>query len=214
MEWAKFFTDRARRESKEYRKVGWNSIESMYAKFSPLLNLINFDNVLDFLDVGSGTGALAAEVAQRYPDVTIKGVDITKNLIDFANEKSIKNATFLFGNINKLPFDDKSFDLVSCIGVLQNFNGTLDTALDELCRCVRDNGCLYIVTLDDESEVFKEGTRSRDDREHYFVPDDIAKTIMSKGFWIKQMGSISLNGTKPLHKTHTFFLIAEQQREK
>ena len=195
----------------------------MYAKFYPLFHEIDFTIVKDFLDVGSGNGALEEEIAINYPHVKIYGIDISENMLKICKAKRIQNTEFLFGSMTQIPFEDTKFDVVVSIGVLQNFNGSLDKAIKELCRVVKADGYLYIIALDKDCKWFKEGIKKMNQINTYYSPEDLMNRIARRGFSIENARSISLldidsmkKGTDfilPLHETHTFFILAKREGE-
>jgi ubiquinone/menaquinone biosynthesis C-methylase UbiE len=192
----------------------------MYAKFYPLFHEIDFTDVRDFFDVGSGNGALEEVIAINYPHVKIYGIDISEEMLKICKAKRIQKAEFLFGSIIKIPFEDTKFDVVASIGVLQNFNGSLDKAIDELCRVVRVGGYLYVVTLDKDCKWFKEGIKKMNPINTYYSLEDLMDKIIGRGFSIENARSISLldidsmkrstDFIRPLHETHTFFILAKR----
>jgi SAM-dependent methyltransferase len=64
------------------------------------------------LDVGCGDGSIAAEVMRRRPDLTITGVDVLVR-----GETYIPVMAF---DGEKLPFTDRSYDVVSFVDVLHH----------------------------------------------------------------------------------------------
>lgn len=71
------------------------------------------------LDVGSGTGRWALEMAQRYPNANVVGTDLVEpkpesvSTIGLANGRIPDNYTFVPGNVlERLPFPDNAFDFV------------------------------------------------------------------------------------------------------
>jgi ubiquinone/menaquinone biosynthesis C-methylase UbiE len=67
------------------------------------------------LDVGCGTGLLLRELALRLPGaVSLTGVDAAAGMIGQARAKATgePRLTFVQGIAERLPFDDRSFDLV------------------------------------------------------------------------------------------------------
>jgi ubiquinone/menaquinone biosynthesis C-methylase UbiE len=221
MNWKEYFDSLAKKEVEEHRKVGWGTKESMYAKFYPLFHEIDFTSVKVFLDVGSGNGALEEEIAMNYSHVKIYGIDVSEEMLKICEAKGVKNARFLFGSITLIPFENAKFDMVVSIGVLQNFNGSLDKAVKELCRVVKADGYLYIIALDKDCKWFKEGIKKMNQINTYYSPKDLMDKIARRGFSIENARSISLldidsmkKGTDfilPLHETHTFFILAKRE---
>jgi protein-L-isoaspartate(D-aspartate) O-methyltransferase len=93
------------------------------------------------LDVGCGKGFLLYELIKEIPNLTIKGIDISKYALENA-KKEVK--PFLqWGNANDLPFDKNEFDLVLSINTIHNLLcPDLEKALKELERVGKNK---YIV---------------------------------------------------------------------
>lgn len=66
------------------------------------------------LDVGCGTGRWAVEMARRFPDATVVGVDIVPPAQPFRDDFAPPaNYTFVQGDVlQRLPFPDASFEFV------------------------------------------------------------------------------------------------------
>lgn len=70
------------------------------------------------LDLGSGTGYLAIEIARRSPTMQVYGIDLGSQMVKIARRhaKGVDNVGFVFGNAARLPFRDSSIDLVISTG--------------------------------------------------------------------------------------------------
>ena len=70
------------------------------------------------LDLGSGTGYLAIEIARRSPSLQVYGIDLSRQMVKIARRQArgVDNAQFVFGNAAELPFKDSSIDLVVSTG--------------------------------------------------------------------------------------------------
>jgi ubiquinone/menaquinone biosynthesis C-methylase UbiE len=72
---------------------------------------------LNFLELGSGTGALTQFVAQAFPKANITCVDLSPYYLQESKKKlqKFKRINFMKANAEDLPFKDKSFDVIySC----------------------------------------------------------------------------------------------------
>jgi demethylmenaquinone methyltransferase / 2-methoxy-6-polyprenyl-1,4-benzoquinol methylase len=94
------------------------------------------------LDLATGTGDIAREMAARGPRVV--GLDITLRMIELARAKDRRNA-YLVGDMLALPFRSASFDVVTTGYGLRNVPD-LDRALDEILRVLKGGG--HVLALD------------------------------------------------------------------
>jgi SAM-dependent methyltransferase len=73
------------------------------------------DDPRDILDVGSGTGRWAVEMAQQFRAARVVGMDVAPPPMDAAAAADVRPANFSFaqGNaLERVPFPDDSFDFV------------------------------------------------------------------------------------------------------
>jgi len=79
---------------------------------------------LDVLDVGCGTGALAAEIRSALPRATIWGVDLVAGMLAGGRIRwqAIRDhALPVQGDSERLPFPDGAFDLVTCTNSFHHY---------------------------------------------------------------------------------------------
>jgi ubiquinone/menaquinone biosynthesis C-methylase UbiE len=90
------------------------------------------------LDLGSGTGYLSIEIAQRAPGLQVYGIDLSRQMVKIARRhaKGIDNARFVFGNAAKLPFEDNAIDLVVSTGASHHWK-TPRMVFDECYRVLK-----------------------------------------------------------------------------
>jgi len=67
-----------------------------------------------FLDLACGTGILTREIAEKFPDAKIVGIDITEGYLDVAkrNSNSFDNISFILDDAEKFKLDSK-FDCIT-----------------------------------------------------------------------------------------------------
>jgi len=90
------------------------------------------------LDVGTGTGLVAAAARDRGADVV--GVDFSEAMLAEAR-RTVPGVEFREASADGLPFADRSFDAVVANGVLHHL-GDPDRALGEALRVLRPGGRL------------------------------------------------------------------------
>ena len=103
------------------------------------------------LDVGCGKGFLLHDLAQAVPGVEVVGLDVSSYALEHAKDE-VK--PFLqVGRADRLPFADKSFDLVISITTLHNlFCYELDKALREIERVGRRHKYICVESYRNEEE--------------------------------------------------------------
>ena len=104
------------------------------------------------LDVGCGTGAMAADAVRRWPTVEVDGIDASAGMLEIARgaSSSLEGAEsgrlrFAQAMADRLPFDDATFDLALSAFVLQLVPSRA-RALREMRRVLRPGGRLAYVT--------------------------------------------------------------------
>lgn len=122
--------------------------EVLYSKYGKIscrniadyLKGYNFQNLLD---IGCGTGYLLQMLSKEH-EAQYTGLDLSEKMIEQAKSKNIRNAQFVEGRSDALPFKDQSFDVVTCSQSFHHYPDT-DDALQEARRVLKDNG-LYILS--------------------------------------------------------------------
>jgi demethylmenaquinone methyltransferase/2-methoxy-6-polyprenyl-1,4-benzoquinol methylase len=98
------------------------------------------------LDVATGTGDLAVELARRVgPEGEVVGSDFSERMLELAREKA-PELRFEHGNALSLPYDDDSFDAATVGFGARNFSD-LPQGLREMARVVRPGGRVVILEI-------------------------------------------------------------------
>jgi ubiquinone/menaquinone biosynthesis C-methylase UbiE len=97
------------------------------------------------LDAGCGLGVCT--VSLRDMGNKVVGVDISPESLQaaerLANRLGKEDIEFLEANLMELPFEDESFDLILCWGVLM-YVPSAEKVFSELVRCLRKDGTLVV----------------------------------------------------------------------
>lgn len=99
------------------------------------------------LDVGCGGGYLCEEFAKMGFQVT--GIDPSRRTIQGAKAHSVQTHLFIDyweGRAESLPFDDSSFDYVSCCDVLEHVDD-LGKTISEISRALKPGGLFFYDTI-------------------------------------------------------------------
>jgi len=89
--------------------------------YPPILEELKKYSFQNLLDVGCGTGPMIELLTKEYPDRHYTGLDLTPKMIETANAKDLKNANFVVGDSENLPFSDGSFDAVICANSFHHY---------------------------------------------------------------------------------------------
>lgn len=145
---------------KETIKKMFDGISESYDKLNDIMTLNQHRNIKNailsnislkdgasVLDVCSGTGDIAINIAKSRPDSQVIGIDFSEKMLILAKEKAkdLNNIKFQAGDAMKLEFEDNKFDACTIGFGLRNVED-LETALDEMIRVTKPGG--YIVNLD------------------------------------------------------------------
>jgi ubiquinone/menaquinone biosynthesis C-methylase UbiE len=101
----------------------------------------------DILEVSSGKGGGASYINRYYTPKTYTGMEVTNNLVNFCNSYyNEPGLAFVKGNIDHLPFDKDSFDIVINIGSSRFYNN-LPAFFNEVYRVLRKDSCFLFADI-------------------------------------------------------------------
>lgn len=103
------------------------------------------------LDVATGTGDFALELARRPQVASVVGLDFAPRMLPLARKKAVNRGLadkvqWMLGDAMALPFPDGRFACVTCGFGLRNFSG-VGTALAEMLRVARPGGRVVILDI-------------------------------------------------------------------
>ncbi len=113
-------------------------------KYREIFSMIDYDVNDIVLDVGSGTGLLLDYLSSSVENILC--CDLSFNML-VEGRKRHNNAIFICADSDHLPFRDSSFDLTTCISVIQNLPEPFQT-IEESFRILKDGGRLLLTALD------------------------------------------------------------------
>lgn len=116
-----------------------------YYRIINVAGITSEDRNLHLLDAGCSSGAFSMRLFRLGFNVT--GVDISTKLIESAKRMISKNAEkklrFYVGDIMRLPFADRSFDIVFCDAILHHLPDNLYECGVEFHRVLKADGKIY-----------------------------------------------------------------------
>lgn len=86
------------------------------------------------LDIGGGTGVVAARIKPLVRDVCV--LDSSPKMLEVARTRNVKT---ILGNTHKIPFAAKTFDLIICTGAFHHIKNQ-EQALLEIKRVLKPTG--------------------------------------------------------------------------
>ncbi len=135
------------------------------------------------LDVGCGTGTMLTHLA-TYGKA--QGVDIDEEAVGYCRERGLLDVQV--GELEKLPFGDASFDLVTALDVVEHIDDDL-AALREIGRVLRPGGHLLMTVpahqflWGDQDEVNMHKRR--------YVAAEVRDRLKATGFQVERVSYIN-----------------------
>lgn len=96
------------------------------------------------LDLATGSGDLAMEIAAKCPDAKILGADFCAPMLEVARKRNVPGLDLMVADAMNLPFADGTYDVVTVAFGLRNMASWPD-ALKEMARVLRPGGHLVIL---------------------------------------------------------------------
>lgn len=126
------------------------------------------------LDAGCGTGAEIIYL-QKYGEV--HGLDLSKMAVDYCKKQGIKNVKT--GDVSKLPYKDKTYDLICLLDVLEHTSND-KLVLKEMYRVLKPGGMLMMTV---PAWPFLYSTHDRD-QGHFkrYVKEDLRQLLVKTKF--------------------------------
>ena len=126
---------------------------------------------LKILDAGCGPGAALVYLA-KFGDVI--GVDVSDEALKFAK----KRGKVVKGDIANLPFEDETFDVVTCLDVLYHKWVNTKKAFHEIKRVLKKGGILLL--REPAFDWFKSSEDIASATKHRFTKEEIPRELNGK----------------------------------
>ncbi len=165
------------------------------------------------LDIGTGTGIIAASIARKIPDSEVTAIDISERMIEQGKRNTRRagvDVNFYVDDIEGLLFPDNSFDVViCCLGMLWFIDK--EEALKEMMRVCKMGGKIILIEEKGETLRSKIGTKKPLFNERFlrvFLKIEELETPISLGEIEEKMNKLSYELTKKvdveIDKNHGF----------
>lgn len=112
-----------------------------------IISFLPIKDKMRILDLGTGSGYLAFNLARKYPNVLITGLDIVNEALIInskkRDEEKLDNLIFINYDGFKFPFPDGSFDMVISRYAIHHFPD-ICSSIKEVNRVLRKDGYFFI----------------------------------------------------------------------
>lgn len=130
-------------------KLLHRKVISRLKKFNPSGKLV---------DIGCGSGNLIIQIAEKLPKLNLVGVDISSEILSFANKRAIEKKVdnkveFKNGTVENLPFPNNSIDFIISTFSLHHWVNPIK-AFKEIYRILKESGTFLIFDFRRDSRKF------------------------------------------------------------
>lgn len=147
------------------------------------------------LDTSCQDGGFLSVLLENNQEKNIKlfGVDIDEKEIEKA-QKLLPQANFTVTDNKNIPFPEKSFDVVISSMTLHHMSNP-SSSIREMKRVLKDGGCLYLIDLIAQGNMFYSILKHIKCPEpyhfekFYFLPD-VEKLLLENGLKIKKVDRV------------------------
>jgi demethylmenaquinone methyltransferase / 2-methoxy-6-polyprenyl-1,4-benzoquinol methylase len=96
------------------------------------------------LDLATGSGDLAMEIAKKCPEAKILGADFCAPMLEVARKRNVPGLELMVADAMNLPFADATYDLVTVAFGLRNM-ASWPEAVREMTRVIKPGGHMLIL---------------------------------------------------------------------
>lgn len=141
------------------------------------------------LDVSCGEGILLREIEKLNKGIETYGLDISNEAVGIAKKNTLKSK-ILLADGQRIPFQDKYFDYVTCLGSLEHYLDP-ELGLREITRVAKDESEFVIVlpnslSIDLFLELLRTGNKPKEDFQ-------IIERTATKGEWAALLNKNGFN---------------------
>ncbi|NNJ29698.1 class I SAM-dependent methyltransferase [Lacrimispora defluvii] len=180
-------------EYEEHMLSGVEGCEQAYAVIPSLLT----ESCRDLLDLGCGTGLELKQIFKRFPDISVTGIDLTREMLDqLKHNFPGRKLNLICGNYFDVELKRNTFDCAISFQTMHHFEHEAKIGLyQKIFEALNGDGryieCDYMVEDQEEEDLhFAEYKRLRDEMGiqegefyHYDTPCTVTNqiTMLKKG---------------------------------
>jgi ubiquinone/menaquinone biosynthesis C-methylase UbiE len=129
-----------------------NSFFGLSAK--KMAELLPTTDSMSILDLSTGTGSVAIEVASKLQDAKIEAIDLSREMLDIAANKAqqmnIENIRFTQCDVDSMQYQPATFDVITC-GYAMFFYPDMEATYRTICNTVKPGGQLFFSSFTEEA---------------------------------------------------------------
>ena len=178
----------------------------------------SIDSSFEVLDVGCGGGFLSNFLSEKGLKVT--GLDLSKESLEVAHIfDRLKNVNYVYGDAYALPFENQSYDIVTCMDFLEHVSRP-DVVLKEISRVLKPGGMFFFHTFNRNwlawlivikgVEWFVKNTpKDLHILEMFIKPNELINMMQPLGLQVKEIRGLRPKLNYPFFKTLFFREVDE-----
>jgi SAM-dependent methyltransferase len=148
------------------------------------LQTLELPTTFRLLDAGCGTGGMLKKIRSSFPQADLVGLEYHSAGIQYLRQ--LERTTIINGDINKLPFVDDTFDVITLTDVLYHINIDPHFCLQE-CRRVLKPGGHLLANVAAYQWMFSRHDKQVHTRERY-TASQLRQQLQQNGFEIHHAG--------------------------
>ncbi len=192
-----------------YKKVHGDS-----KHLNSLLDLCDAKDNNNILDLGTGNGYVAFELAKRNPNISVAGLDIAKVSIEQNNEiaksENLNNIKFTSYDGMNLPYEDNSFDKIISRYTFHHFPDP-ENMIKQIYKKLTKKGLFILsdpMTYDLDTSLFVDNFQKlkKDGHVHCCYLDEITAMLAKNGLKITDIFFNEISFNRVLDKDYNSLL--------
>jgi ubiquinone/menaquinone biosynthesis C-methylase UbiE len=121
---------------------------------SKLAQLVPSSDKKQILDISTGTGAVAIEIACKHKNTSIEAIDLSQGMLEIAKSKArvkgIENIAFRQCDVDSMTYGNETFDIVTC-GYGLFFYPDMEAAYKRICKTIKPGGLFIFSSFTEEA---------------------------------------------------------------
>lgn len=176
---------------KDLQRPEYNRLLSDDEQLAALVKMMDIQPGCRYLDLATGNGYIAFELAQKFKSSLIDGLDITPKTIELNQAKQqelgLDNLSFMAFDGIKYPFETLTFSGIVTRYAFHHFPDPT-SSLNEISRILKPGGFFLICdpyTLDDDDNGFIDRFQKirPDGHIHFYKQNELKELLTNHGFY-------------------------------